>query len=238
MPMALGSEFHSPHFGRERLAARASIPRHRHWDGYITVVVAGGYQEAGFDGRWNLTAGDVVVHRRNDAHLDHIGPKGVDLVNLPLPSGLALPAAFRIEDPDSLARLAERSPFEAALAIRPSSEIAAQSDWPDKLALDLMTNCGQRLGHWAAAMGLAAETLSRGFRAAYGVTPARYRAERRARQAIEMIVQSDAALASIAADCGYADQSHLNREIVALTGRSPGRWRRSNSFKNGKRASA
>jgi transcriptional regulator GlxA family with amidase domain len=87
-------------------------------------------------------------------------------------------------------------------------------------------------------MGLAAETLSRGFRAAFGVTPARFRGEVRTRRAMEMILQTDASLAEIAIDCGYSDQPHLTRAVVALTGKPPGQWRQSNSFKNGDRRQA
>jgi AraC-like DNA-binding protein len=232
--MASDRDFHSPHYGRERLDAYARIPRHRHWDGYITVVVRGGYQEAGFDGRRNLTEGDVVVHRRFDAHLDHVGPGGAELVNLPLPPGLPLPAAFRIEDPDELARLAHSDPVEAVRSLCPAGTVASQADWPDTLALSLSTSDGRRLGSLANSIGLAAETLSRGFRAAYGITPARFRAEVRARQAMDMIFQTNAGLASIANDCGFSDQPHLTRAIVDLTGRTPGHWRRSNPFKTGR----
>ena len=31
-------------------------------------------------------------------------------------------------------------------------------------------------------------------------------------------------LAAIAADCGYADQSHLSRDVSELLGRSPSAW--------------
>lgn len=233
--MASRSEFHSPHFGRELLDASICIPRHRHWGGYITVVVQGGYQEAGLGGRLNLAAGDVVVHRHFDAHLDYIGYSGAELVNLPLLPGLSLPTAFRIDDPDSLAKLAEFDLVGAARSLRPDGVVEVQSDWPDKLAQVLVASHGQRLGHWADTMGLAAETLSRGFRAAYGITPARFRAEARARRAMELIVRSETSLASIAIDCGYSDQPHLNRDIVELTGKSPGRWRRSNPSKKGER---
>jgi len=236
--MAQACDFHLPHFGRERLGPGMSIARHRHGDGYITVVLAGSYQEAGFDGRRNLISGDVVVHRRYDAHLDHIGAGGAELINLPLPPGLSLPAAFRTDDADALARMAERNPLEAALQLRPGGEVAAQSDWPDRLALVLATAHDQQLGDWAEAIGLAPETLSRGFRAAYGITPARFRVEARARRAMEMIDQDGPGLAAVAADCGYADQSHLNRAIVELTGQPPGAWRRSNSFKSSTRFSA
>ena len=231
--MVSGYDFHSPHFGRERLDSHKRIARHHHWGGYITVVLGGGYQEAGFDGRLNLVPGDVVVHRRLDAHLDHIGPGGAELVNLPLPPGLSLPATFTIDDPDELARMAEFDPVEAAHRLRPNGEVTTQGDWPDALALVLTAANEQRLGQWADGMGLAAETLSRGFRAAYGITPARFRAEVRAQRAMEMILQGSTSLASIAVDCGYSDQPHLSRAIAGVTGESPGRLRKSNSFKKG-----
>ena len=129
--------------------------------------------------------------------------------------------------------MAETNPFEAAHALRPNGDVTMQFDWPDRLALVLTASNEQRLGQWADGMGLAAETLSRGFRAAYGITPARFRAEVRARRAMEMMLQGDTSLASIAIDCGFSDQPHFSRAIFGLTGKSPGRLRKSNSFKKG-----
>ena len=76
-------------------------------------------------------------------------------------------------------------------------------------------------------MGLAAESVSRGFRRAYGVSPRRYRLEVRARRALGLIEDGRQGLAAIAQDCGFADQPHLTRTLSAITGRTPGRWRRS-----------
>jgi AraC-like DNA-binding protein len=219
-------EFHSPHLGRERLEPRLSIPRHRHQHGYIAVVLSGGYQEAGLAGRFDLTAGDVVVHRAFDAHLDHVSQGGAEVLNLPLPRGACLPAVFRIDDVDAIARAAERDAHHAAVALMPSGDVSPADDWPDHLASAVTNFEEQTLGSWADAKGLAAETLSRGFRKAYGVTPARFRAETRAYQALHLITESDAPLAAIAAECGFADQPHLTRAIVQLTGHPPGSWRR------------
>jgi AraC-like DNA-binding protein len=60
----------------------------------------------------------------------------------------------------------------------------------------------------------------------YGVNSAQYRSEARARQAWRRIVSSDAPLAHIAVDCGFADQAHMTRSVGQLTGRSPAAWRR------------
>jgi AraC-like DNA-binding protein len=203
------------------------------------VVLSGGYQEAGLTGRFDLTAGDVVVHREFDAHLDHVREQGAEILNLPLPSGTALPAAFRIADPEVIVRLAERDPFAAAMSLVPTSGLVPANDWPDELASDLNRDSEQRLHFWAHTKGLAPETLSRRFRAAYGVTPAAFRAEARAHRAFELLCNGDAPLASIAADCGFADQPHLTRAIVRLTGHPPGFWRRGSiPFKNADRISA
>ncbi len=197
------------------------------------MVLSGGYHEAGLAGRFDLAAGDVAVHREFDAHLDHVGARGAEILNLPLPLGTALPAAFKIADLDSLVRLAERDAFAAAMSLVPMGDVIPANDWPDQLASDLNRDCGP-LHSWAQSNGLAPETLSRRFRVAYGVTPAAFRAEARARRALAMVCGSDAALASIAVDCRFADQPHMTREIAHLTGRPPGFWRRKSiPFKNG-----
>ena len=225
--------------GREKLGPSVSIPRHRHRGGYVAVVLSGGYQEAGLAGRFDLTAGDVAVHREFDAHLDHIHARGAEILNLPLPFGTTLPAVFKIADPDAIARLAERDPLDAALTLVPVSSVVPANDWPDDLAGELTGNSGDRLRTWAIAKGLAPETLSRGFAKAFGVTPAAFRAEARAHRAFALICGSDAPLASIAVDCGFSDQPHLTRAIVRLTGHPPGFWRRTSiPFKNGERISA
>jgi hypothetical protein len=41
------------------------------------AVLAATYEECGNRGRFRARAGDVLLHRAFDAHLDHIGPKGV-----------------------------------------------------------------------------------------------------------------------------------------------------------------
>jgi len=198
------------------------------------VVLSGGYQEAGLAGRFDLTAGDVAVHREFDAHLDHVRARGAEILNLPLPLGTALPAVFRIADPDAIARFAESDPLGAAMSLVPVSGAIPANDWPDELAGDLNLNSEPRLRSWAHANGLAPETLSRRFRMAYGVTPAAFRAEARAHRAFALIRGSDAPLASIAVDCGFADQPHLTRAIVHLTGQPPGFWRRTSiPFKTG-----
>jgi AraC-like DNA-binding protein len=219
--------------GRESWGARHCIPRHTHDRAYAAIVLSGGYEECGNHGRFRAVTGDVLLHDAFDAHLDRFQCSGAQLLNLVVPYSARGFCSGRVGDPDVIARAAERDPVAAGMALREQlrENHCAPVDWPDILARDLAANPDRRLDDWASEHGLAAETVSRGFRKVFGLTPASFRAEVRARRGFALIRGSDEPLAIIAAAAGFADQAHLSRSTRALTGRSPGFWRRSNLFK-------
>jgi AraC-like DNA-binding protein len=223
----MSAHFRDTRSGRETLAARGHVARHRHRRAYAAIILAGGLEEAGDAGRWRVSAGDVMIHDCFEAHQDHVGARGCTLINLDLPSGVHVAGAFRIADPDMVARLAGRGPEDAAFCLLAQElvPIPPIDDWPDRLARDLGDDDFESLGGWAEAVGLAAESVSRGFRRAYGVAPSRFRLELRTRRALALIRAGKESLAAIAQECGFADQPHLTRSLSALTGRTPGRWR-------------
>jgi AraC-like DNA-binding protein len=136
-------------------------------------------------------------------------------------------AAGRAADPDAVVRLAERDPATAArlLLDRLQPAVAAPADWPDRLAADLRALAPFEMGGWAASHGLRAETVSRGFRQAYGVSPKAYRAAVRARAAHAALRDRSRSLPAVAADLGFADQAHMTRAVRDLTGAPPRVWR-------------
>ena len=211
---------------RSTLIPGETIPRHIHDEAYAAIVLDGGYEEAGERGRWRVRAGDVLLHGRFSGHWNHRPGKAL-VLNLPLAAAPDLPAMARTADPDLLARLAERDPAEAASALletlRPGQ--AGLADAPDQLAQALSGDDAPAVEAWARDQGVARETAFRWFRDAYGVGPARFRVEARARRAWRSIVEGDTALVDIAAEAGFADQAHMSRDVKALTGRSPGAWR-------------
>ena len=210
---------------------RVHVTRHRHAHAYAALIVAGGYEESGSFGRHRAGAGDVLLHRAFDSHLDRFGPNGARILSLPLPAptdyGLG-----RVADPDCI-RLAQTDLTAAGAALmeqlRPKE--VPDADWPEMLASDLTGNPTLRLHEWAEQHGLAQETLPRGFRKVFGITPAAFRAEARAQAAWSHVAQTALSMAQIADQAGFADQSHMTRAIVELTGSTPGRWRRSICFK-------
>lgn len=222
--------------GRQHVGHHAHHPRHRHALPYAAIVLRGGYEEAGERGRYRLREGDVLLHDAFDAHCDRFESGACEILNLHLPADYMPPSPFaRVRDLDGVVKRARRDTGEAAAYLLDNLEPAAprMRDWPDELAAELWTHPRLSLGAWARAHRLSRESVSRTFSRIWAVTPARFRADVRARKAWRAIVSCDAPLAALAADAGFADQAHLTREVVALTGRSPGAWRRSNPFKTG-----
>jgi AraC-like DNA-binding protein len=221
------------------LAPGSTVARHVHLRAYATVVLDGGYQEAGECGRWRVQAGDVLIHAPISAHWDHVAPGGARVINLALPDSIARSACGHCVDLDLVLRLAPRDPLEAAEALLHGWRAgkAGLGDVPDLLARTLAAPDPPGVEAWADGVGVSRATAFRWFRATYGIAPTVYRVESRARLAWRMIVDSAASLADIAAAAGYADQSHMSRDVRRLTGHSPGAWRTrdalQHSFKTG-----
>lgn len=78
----------------------------------------------------------------------------------------------------------------------------------------------------AEEAGVSPFQLIRGFRAAYGMPPHAFQKLTRLQQA-ERALRTGAAIASVAAECGFADQAHLTRAFKRFRGVTPGQFRRS-----------
>lgn len=201
-------------------------PRHRHMTAYAAIVLSGGYLEAGSEGRWKVEAGDVVVHPAFDLHQNRLSGRAW-VLNLPLDALTDLPPVFRVRDLDELEHAWRCDLRVAASLLDPQTvKQPLAEDWPDLLAARLRDDSRLNLGAWAKAHGLDSPTVSRGYVAAFGITPARHRAEQRARRAWRRLMLEPTAMAELALDCGFADQAHFSRSVTAMTGRTPAAWRR------------
>jgi AraC-like DNA-binding protein len=217
--------------GIETLSHEFTLPRHRHLRAYATVVLAGTFEESGYNGRIQATAGDVLIHPALDCHGNQRVTAGVKLIRLDWPDDSGIGGLYHLDDVDELAKAAEKDVIEATQLLKralhqkrvPSS--GQRNDWPDLLLADLAKNAATAIGVWAEVNGLARETVSRGFASAYGIAPSVLRAELRARSAWLRITRGSDRLCRIALETGFADQAHMTRWIHRITGASPALWR-------------
>lgn len=79
----------------------------------------------------------------------------------------------------------------------------------------------------ARGLGCHPDHLSRCFRAGYGVTIAQYVAARRVAWVAWRLLETTEPIATLAADAGFCDQSHLTRTFQRVLGTTPARYRKS-----------
>ena len=80
----------------------------------------------------------------------------------------------------------------------------------------------------ALAVGVEPDRLARAFRRVYHEPMASYVRRLRVRAAAELLMaETDATIAGIAAEVGFADQSHLTRSFVRTLGTTPATYRAS-----------
>jgi AraC family transcriptional regulator len=91
---------------------------------------------------------------------------------------------------------------------------------------DRFRDASVRVGELAALEGVHPVHLARVFRRRYGLSPGDYVRRLRLEWARRLVTEGREPLASIALDCGFADQSHLARAFRRRFGVAPGRLRR------------
>ncbi len=213
--------------GLETFPRGIAPPRHRHWEGYASVILAGSFVEAGFGGRMKVEPGDVLLHGRFDCHANRSNcSRPVQLLRLPWLDD-RLEGHFRVTDPDLLARLAEQDPRESMVALAENlQEVSLPlQHWTARLASALQSTPSLSLSRWASELGMRPEALSRGFHREFGVSPKQFRLEARARRAWLEIQRSPRTLTTIAHEFGFSDLAHLSRSVRSLTGYPPSAWR-------------
>ena len=104
--------------------------------------------------------------------------------------------------------------------------------WQERRAKDILSNSlsgDLALAKVARECALSASHFTRAFRQSLGMAPHQWLLSIRVKRAKEQLLNSDAPLADIAIDRGFADQSHFTRVFTKHIGNSPGEWRRQNA---------
>jgi AraC-like DNA-binding protein len=217
-------------FGLDHLASVQDLPRHQHLHAYATIVLAGAFEQYSYAGHLKLQAGDVLINPTFDCHSNRMLSRGITLIRLPWRHDATFGGVYRNVPIDTIERVAAHGAAEAMGLLEEQLVGRAYTsfplrDWPEKLAIDLGRNPRLRISQWAESQGVTREYAWRCFFRTFGVAPTQFRSELNARAAVLAIAGSTDPLSKIAADSGFADQSHMTRAIKTLTGASPAQWR-------------
>lgn len=213
--------------------AHDALGAHRHRCGYIALPLDGVYDEQSVDGVFKCRPGVAVVHGDWHEHADCFGAGGGFVMNIALPKGLVEArdgSTLVAVDAGAIERLARRNPREAALAVLEEQRAAraldgAESGWTQTFANEMRETPQLKIADLAARLGVSREHASRKLKASLGASPAALRGELRFRLAADLLAGGHRP-AHVAASAGYADQSHMARDIKARAGRTPKTFRR------------
>jgi AraC-like DNA-binding protein len=216
--------------GEEHLPAGHNLPRHQHFEAYATVVLGGSFEQAGYDGRYVLRPGDILIQPTLDSHASRMLSEGIQVLRLPWPRDSTFGGVYRGMDVESIRRTAASCIDDAAkemgrMMVGAQRVESIVADWEDVVVKRIRMAPDVSIQSMADDMRLSREALSRGFRRYYGVSPVSFRSEMRTREAWLRITGTHDALSAIAIETGFADQAHMTRAIRALTHDTPSSWR-------------
>ena len=216
-------------------------PPHVHEHDCLVVLLRGAMEK---DER-ALTSGAVAYTPAGMLHVDHLADAGAHTIAIELldrveglsarrAAGLRVPwlgrrLAAELAATDAAAPLAlHAAALELLATVSRAPEGPPPRAWLDEVADHLHDRLFERvtLAELAAVAGVHRTHLVRAFRARYGVSVGVYLRRERVRWAARELRATDAPIADIALQAGFADQSHFTRTFTRHMGVSPGRYRR------------
>lgn len=228
---------------------------HSHDGASVTLVLRGSVRERSGRREDIGRALSVVLKPVGVEHSDHYGDRGLDTLQIFVPSDA--PALEQLRGPGLAWRWlhagAATGPFLSVLrALRATPVDADRLEWAVLDTLSALTGdlCGRsyrRPPAWlerarqamddstpgsltvegvAAEAGVHPVSLTRAFRRCYGVTTSRYLRRVRVRHAARLLAETAGPLSRVAYASGFSDQSHMTRLTRAETGATPAELRR------------
>ncbi len=212
---------------------------HAHDHPYVSLVVEGRYTEHTGESPRHLRRNMLVFHPAGEVHADCVHDQSMATINLEYISG-RLPREFICAegpDVDALTHRFLSAVPESGRGLRDSIEAIGEFLWnrasrsqPSEQMIRarerlLERDCRCSVSALAAELGVGRVLLHRTFKRAYGKSPRAGVTGNRLAAAAKLLTGSDETIASIAAECGYYDQSHFCRQFKAFAGMSPSGYR-------------
>ncbi len=215
--------------------------RHSHDYSNITIVLAGKIEEATEWGQYCAQPGSVVAKGAGCEHEDRVGGHGAKTLSIQFHGAAPLrTGAWRWLDTPGIVRLAmsvrrastssdlERSvgALIDAVATEPARHMPPEWIAPLRDSLDRDCDRSIRFDALARQFGLHPVYVSRAFRRHVGMSMSEYVRSARLRRARHVLSSTRRSVAAIAAECGFADSSHLCRTFSQLLGETPTAFRK------------
>lgn len=221
------------------------IEAHEHDWPVLALYRAGAYRETSEDGAVDLDGPSVVFHPAGAGHSDDVGEVGLETLSISFDPNWLDADARRVLPTRSVWRVGGAAALASrALArtwLSPKATEAALKFAIAQFALEVFTHDAPQqvrpawldrvdaaLAHQAkSARTIAADLakhpawVARAYRAWRGEGFRETLRRRRVERAINLLRFGALPLAAIASDCGFCDQSHMNRCFGAVLGRGP-----------------
>ena len=231
------------------------IPRHTHHTSFYHLTLAGKYDESTSRGAVSFAPFSSAFTHSETKHEGRIAPGGVHLFTLELGSHWIQEFLEVHPEPETVhdcagARLSclgiqlyrEYQEGKAASALTIDSlvwELLAAAaalklstagpppSWWDRILelLHFEFSRDLQLSDLVLEAGVHPVHLARVFRRLTQQTPGEWLQRRRIRSACEKLLDPDQGIAAIAAECGFADQSHMTRSFKRYTAMTPAQFR-------------
>jgi AraC family transcriptional regulator len=229
------------------------VPSHAHAHAFFSMLITGHYREWFGTEHWDARSLSMVLRPAQAEHRDEVGPDGALFlcVDIATPYWLALAdAGIELQR-----RAFDDRPMSCSALRLLSELCAKRAGWPGvaaalvnelvaeyvaaapcirrteprwlRRALDRLHTdpANESLQAIAADLDLHPVHVSRMFKRHLGVTVSQYLRELRLQRAVRALLESSEPLAAVADDHGFADQSHLTRELSRATHWSPAKLR-------------
>jgi AraC family transcriptional regulator len=231
------------------IPSRFEFKRHGHQESHFCFIVGGSFEEL-HNGKWkNCRAGSARRSPSGAEHTIKFGQEGArcllilaspeamsgsrrenDLVYSDMSDGASHTARTTF---DMVSSTASSNPLDteclaweliAQLDRKPKKDVHGPAPlWLQRAREQLREEyrSGLTLASVAKGSGVSREHLARAFRFHFGMSPSSFVQSARLHDACRQITETEMPLAEIAAQCGYADQSHMCRWVSRKKGVSP-----------------
>ncbi|MFL6247749.1 MAG: helix-turn-helix domain-containing protein [Thermoanaerobaculia bacterium] len=219
-------------------SAGLRLPLHDHETANVTIVLRGGFEERVERRSFSAARGSVIVKPAGARHANAYGTHDVECVTIEVPAALRFPEVRHFVSP-LFPLLAERvregvsglDVEEIVHRIAGPDIREPHAKWLSVIEQMLREETVTSLAQLGAAVGRHPAHVAREFRAYYGCSVGEFVRARRVETARDALRDSDRAIAEIALEAGFYDQSHFTNVFRRFLGTTPERYRAQRSSK-------